>query len=170
MTFTINDVDEVTKLVVPDLRYPPPGVVVFVGYLGQALKRPPKGSSNILGDTDLEPAATATETYWRLYLNDQFNKYIEFRDDDVVAYRKLKVPAASVGVTSNYTILWLTEDAHIDYVHTQSLQLHRGFLQGDIADSAGASSGQGLAGGAALGGGTIPPFCPGATVLPPCTT
>ena len=42
----------------------------------------------------------------------------------------------------NYTYIWLSEDARIDHVRVSSIRLHRGFLQGDIANSAGASSGQ----------------------------
>jgi hypothetical protein len=160
--------DAISGLIVKDLRYPPPGVVLFVGYLGKALKRPPEGT-DMSGDADadkLEPAA-ATEDYWRLYTNDQFNEYIEFRDADVVAYRKEKEPSGA-GLGLNQTYVWLTEAARIDHVRVARIQLHRGFLQGDIADTEGSLPGQGLARGVGHGSDPFPPACSPVTVLPPC--
>jgi hypothetical protein len=169
-----GDIDFLPAKIVADLQAPPPGVIVVWGYLGQA---PARGAVALEPMPPVDAAAPAppaapktavTDTYWRLYRTLLFNEYLEFRDADVVFYRKLREGDDWAG-----TVVWLKEGAPVNYVRSEAMEAQRGFLQGDIAGSGsgqpgmpGGAGGSFLCNGAGLGVGTgmstVTAFCNGA--------
>ena len=116
--------------IVPDVTKPPERTAIFQGWLRHASDPPKDAKDKVL---------------WRLYSPPYCLEYIEFDDEDVVAWRK-QTPG---GKTPNLTIVWLREGAQIRYVREQQLDVQAGFLQGPLVG----------------GGGTVP-GAPGAMVGP----
>jgi hypothetical protein len=141
-----GDIDFLPAKIVADLQAPPPGVIVVWGYLGNAPARgsaAPQAQPPAAADT---PTPGATDTYWRLYRTLLFNEYLEFRDADVVFYRKLRENDDWAG-----TVVWLKEGAPVNYVRSEAMEAQRGFMQGDIAGGGGGQPGmQGGGGGSFL--------------------
>lgn len=136
-----NDPDFLVSELVTNLRYPPPGVVVYWGYLGPALKRPPDGAAPGKGhENDLEPP-NATEMYWRLYSSLQVNEYIEFREADVAAFQKLALSAGSAELEGG--VLWLKAGAVIQHVVVSTIEVQANFLQGPMASGGGGQPARG---------------------------
>ncbi|HVG00550.1 MAG TPA: hypothetical protein VND68_11980 [Chloroflexia bacterium] len=129
-TVQIDDLIEETELALKNAVLAkgtlPQDLVVFQGFLGEA--HDPLNPNNR-----------------RLYLNLQFNEYIEFRSQDVVVYHSAKQPPLAS------MIIWLPRTAQIKHVRMQTLDLQRGFLQGNMGVS-GAPQGLSSAGQASGGG------------------
>ncbi|MEO8286038.1 MAG: hypothetical protein ABI670_06345 [Chloroflexota bacterium] len=96
----------------------------------------------------------------RLYLNIQFNEYIEFEKADMVFSKDM----GQANEPLSGIVVWLKKNSPVKHVRVQTLDLQRGFLQGDIVGSNngggnGGSSSRGLTGGGGTivcgGGGTI---------------
>jgi hypothetical protein len=109
----------------------PQDLVVFIGILSDS----PKG-----------PA------YQRLYLTIQLNDYIEF------PVNKLVSVLDAFGTTMQVQLIWLQRDAQVEHVFMETVDLHRGFLQGNIAGGFGSYGGGSIS---AHGGGSA--FCGGGT-------
>ncbi|MGA7731978.1 MAG: hypothetical protein WCD37_12000 [Chloroflexia bacterium] len=131
-----NDTDFIAKSIAHNLRYPPPNVVPYWGYLTAALKRVPNNGNPSAGhENDLEPP-NATDIYWRLYRTLELREYIEFSDDDVVFFRKLALPLAGQAQLHG-GLVWLRVGAKLDHVVVNHMEVEANYLQGPITSTAG---------------------------------
>jgi len=89
-----------------DLIADPADVFVYVGFVGRS-QRP---------------------GYWRLYLNPEWNDYLEFQSGDVVLARALDRADHPLGGT----FVWLRRDANVLRTRTTSREAQADFLNGDL--------------------------------------
>ena len=93
----------VEKLI-PDPSQPAPPTTVFEGLLGKSSR----------------------EGYWRLYLTNKLNDYLEFREGDILNGISIPQEQSRLGLES--TKVWLRGDASIEHTRLQSTQA-RSFLR-----------------------------------------
>ena len=77
------------------------------------------------------PADSGREDYDRLYLSLSLNEYIEFPHSGLVHVEDAGGPDNPF----SGSMIWLRRDTQVEHFKVQSLDLQRGFLQGDIAGS-----------------------------------
>jgi hypothetical protein len=97
------------------------------------------------------------EGYARLYLNLQFNEYIEFETSAIVFTKDLggqDRPFSGIAV-------WLRRNTSIQHVRVESLDLQRNFLQGTIPPVYGGGGGSGSGGGSMVCGAAGSMVCGG---------
>jgi hypothetical protein len=120
-----------------------------------------------LGNSDVLPqdlalfwgfaADAGREGYARLYLNLQFNEYIEFETSAIVFSKDLggqDRPFSGIAV-------WLRRSTTIQHVRVESLDLQRNFLQGTIPPAFGNGGTSGSGGGSMVCGGGGSMVCGG---------
>lgn len=77
------------------------------------------------------PANSGREDWDRLYLSLSFNEYIEFPHSGLIHVEDAGGPDNPF----SGSMIWLRKDTPVEHYKMQSLDLQRGFLQGDIAGS-----------------------------------
>ena len=98
--------DQLVEMLVPDPSQPPTPTVVLTGLLGKSPR----------------------EGYWRLYFSSAFERYAEFKEEDML--NSVKVPRALppfLGMEA--TRVWLRHDAEVEYTRTE---LHRRMRAKDL--------------------------------------
>ena len=71
---------------------------------------------------------SARAGYWRLYLTQKLNDYIEFHEDDVVHSQSLATERNPLGGT----VIWVKRDAKLLRTRTTTVQAQAEFFRGDI--------------------------------------
>ena len=98
--------DAIVERLVPDPSVLP-DVRVLTGFLGKSSR----GS------------------YWRLYVNPNFDDYVEFSEADVVHSHSIEAEGGRLGGT----VVWLKREANLRRTRTASREAQADFLQGSIA-------------------------------------
>ena len=71
-------------------------------------------------------------SYWRLYVNPNFDDYVEFNEADVVHTHSIDPDGGRLGGT----VVWLKREANVQRTRTASREAQADFLQGSIATRA----------------------------------
>jgi hypothetical protein len=101
--------DAIVERLVPDPSVLP-DVRVLTGFLGKSSR----GS------------------YWRLYVNPNFDDYVEFSEADVVHTHSIEADGGRLGGS----VVWLKREANVQRTRTASREAQADFLQGSIATRA----------------------------------
>ena len=128
---------------------PPHGVIAFWGYLGPAAPIPNPATPN---------------DRWRLYFNLHLTEYVEFKRSDIVWFQQLAPgPVGGAGPIRG-SVVWLKEDARVQFVRVVNLNQQASFLQGPITGIPGQPGMPGQDGAVAAGSagcGTLSTPCAG---------